>query len=274
MTGVTSGLGAEWLYQLDQTESATFYILARSPDKCQRMIASRPLINRFFVIYADCDSLKSIADAAQAVVDLTDSVDLLVNNAGIWSNPAEERSKDGFEMIFAVNHLATFVLTEKLLPLLSAASSARIVNTASFMHWVAWLDQADVELKNKFNSLRAYSNSKLFTILATQQLARRLKGGNIQVNCFDPGIVNTPMLSHAWPRALLIFFPLFSKLIARSPQKGAETGVFLSTSSQCQGITGQYFRDKKVARISWKARKSGLSDWLLHESRRLTEPFV
>lgn len=267
VTGVTSGLGIELLYGLDERKDANFFVLARHPHKFNDMIKARPLKNIAHMIACDISSLRSITLAVDKISQLTSQVDLLVNNAGIWSGENPEFSADGVEMTFAVNQLAPYFLTGSLLPLLLNSQQSRIVNTASFRHSDAIIDRDDAELKTNFNAELAYCNSKFFSILFTRLLAARLSTSTISVNCFDPGIVDTPMLKQGFPKKLRFLYPLARRLIARTPQKGAETGIFLSSMSD---ISGEYFKDKTIKGVSEMARDELLSEWLWSECEKMS----
>lgn len=270
VTGVTSGFGSNWLSLLDPKINANIYVLARDREKYNHLIANNTFNNKLYFVECNLASLKSVEIAAQTIRNHTDSLDLLIHNAGVWSGDHRCLSEDGIELTLAVNQLAPYKLTGELLPLLSNSSSARIVNTASFKHNDANINRSDIQLKAGYSASQAYCNSKLFSILFTQQLSRRLENTAITVNCFDPGIVDTPMLRQALPPSISFLYPLFRKLVARTPDKGAETGVFLSTDVSCKNITGKYFKDKQVKKTNKLASDISSENWLWAESERLT----
>lgn len=269
ITGATSGFGVNWLYQLDAKVNAEIFVLARNKAKFDALMLQRPLRNKVFFVACNLASLNSVIAAAQEISKQTDHLDILINNAGVWSPSQRTESEDGFELTLAVNQLAPFVLTQQLLPLLKAAPAARVVNTASFRHADAKIDRHDIELHNHFSAELAYCNSKLCSILFTKALAQRLVNTDITVNCFDPGIVNTPMLKQAFPKALVWLYPLVSRWLARSPDKGAETGVLLSLSADFNNTSGAYLKDAKPAKLSKQAQDPDLATWLWDESERL-----
>lgn len=269
ISGVTSGFGVNWLYELDRTKEAVFLVLARDEVKFNALIEDKPLANKVHFIHCDLDSFKSIDRAVESIKAVTKSVDALINNAGVFSSEELCLSQDGIELTLAVNQLAPYLLVGKLLPLLKNAGGGRVINTASFRHSDAKIDLDDIELRNNFNAEIAYCNSKLYTVLLTKKLAELFEGSQVQVNCFDPGIVNTPMLSIAFPKSLKFIYPLFSRFIARSPEKGAETGVYLTCSPKVESITGKYFKDCKV-KAPHKLADAVTADWLWLESERLT----
>ena len=271
ITGVTSGFGKEWLYELDKQPSINFFVLARSANKYNKMLQNRPLKNKAVLVLCDFLSMASINDAAQKILNEADKVDVLINNAGQWSDPVFSKSKDDIESTLAVNHIAPFLLTGRLLPLLKKSDSARIVNTASFRHKDAKIDEKNIQLKDNFNAELAYCNSKLFNVLFTKTLARKLKDTQVSVNCFDPGIVDTPMLSKGMPSWLNFAYPLIRIIIARQPIKGAETGIYLSISKEVEHQTGLYFKDKKSIKVSRLAEQQSIQEWLWKVSIQITQ---
>lgn len=270
ISGVTSGFGIEWLYELDKTKKAEFFILARNEEKFKTLVKDRPLKNITHFIECDFSSFESIDLAIEEIASITDSIDVLINNAGVWSGEDIEYSQDGVEMTFAVNVLAPYYLTGKILPLLKNTNKSKIINTASFRYSDAKVDKADIELKNNYNAELAYCNSKLFTILFTRYLAKIISGSNISINCFDPGMVDTPMLKKAFPKKILFLYPLIRKFIARSTRKGAETGIFLSNIESENIVSGAYFKDKKIKKISAVAEDESLGEWLWGECERIS----
>jgi NAD(P)-dependent dehydrogenase (short-subunit alcohol dehydrogenase family) len=270
ISGVTSGFGIEWLYKIDEEKKAEFFILARNEEKFKCLVKGRPLKNIAHFVECDFLSLKSINLAVEIIASLTDNIDLLINNAGVWSDEDIEYSQDGIEVTFAVNQIAPYVLTGKLLPLLGESIKSTIINTASFRHEDAKVDKEDIELKNNFNAELAYCNSKLFSILFTRSLAKYLSGSNISINCFDPGIVDTPMLKKGFPKKVSFLYPIVRKFIARSPKKGAETGVFLSDLEFTKNVSGKYFKDKKIKKVSALAEDDSLGEWLWDKCESLS----
>jgi len=270
ITGVTSGFGQQWLYKLDKQSDVEFFVLARNKQKFEAMIKQQPLNNHVHFVQCDLMSISSIHTAADHISQLTDNIDILINNAGHWSDKTFTPSDDGIESTVAVNQIAPFVLTGRLLPLLAKAQQGRIINTASFRHTDAKLNLDDIQLKEDFNAERAYCNSKLFSVLFTQSLAEKLTDSRITVNCFDPGIVDTPMLKQALPVWLSPFYTLIKHLIARTPDKGAETGVFLSQSTQELTQSGHYYKDKVIKSTSETAKDPALMQWLWQQSSKLS----
>lgn len=269
MTGATSGFGIEWIRKVDKEVQADFFVLARSKNKFDELIQQSTFQNTLHFIPCDLSSFQSIKDAVTLISKSINHIDVLINNAGVWSHDSRPTSKEGIELTFAVNHLAPFLLTQKLLPLLNNAAAPRVINTASFRHTDAVLSRQDMQLKNAFTAEKAYCNSKLFTILFTKTLAK--KAPNIHVSCFDPGIVDTHMLYEALPKKMLWLYPIIRRFIARTPQKGAQTGIQLTLSTHAQTESGGYYKDNKFGQLSQKAQDNSLAIWLWDESEKLIQ---
>ncbi|MGX5839109.1 SDR family oxidoreductase [Mesorhizobium sp. ArgA1] len=190
---------------------------------------------------ADLASLAEVHRLAEAVRASTERLDILINNAGIGTAGAKRQlSADGFELRFAVNYLAGFVLTSELLPLLEASSPARIVNVASAGQQA--LDFSDVMLSHGYDGVRAYCQSKLAQILFTIDLADQLKGSGVTVNALHPAsYMNTTMVREAgvtpWS----------------SVETGAEAILNLATSPALEGRSGLYFDGQKESRADGQA---------------------
>ena len=165
-------------------------------------------------------------------------IDILINNAGALF-ATRQLTEDGLERTFALNHMAYFVMTEGLRERLSAASPARIINTASAAHQGAMLDFGDLQSAKSFGPMKAYARSKLNNILFTRELARRLQGTGVTANCLHPGFVATRFGDQSG--ALLSRLVWLAKFFAISPAKGAETIVYLASSPDIVETTGQYF---------------------------------
>lgn len=274
ITGVTSGFGVEWLYGLDAHESKTFggselFVVARNKEKFETMNADRPLKCKTHFIGCDLASQSSVKKAAASVMALTDHLDVLINNAGVFAGDTRQVTEDDVEVTLGVNQLAPYLLTGLLLPLLHAAPQGRIVNTASFRHSDAKISYDDIEMQQSYSAEQAYCNSKLYTVLFTQQLAERLKGSGVTATCFDPGIVDTPMLDLAFPKAIRFLLPIFRRFAARTPEKGAETGLYLSVAKDGALQSGRYFHNKKTKALAKVANNTSAS-WLWQECERLT----
>jgi NAD(P)-dependent dehydrogenase (short-subunit alcohol dehydrogenase family) len=151
---------------------------------------------------------------------------------------------NGIEMTFALNHLASFLLTNLLLDTLKASAPARIINVSSNAHTSGKIEFDNLQGEREY-SPRAYDNSKLANILFTMELARRLEGTGVTVNALHPGFVSTGFAKNNG-KVIAALVSIFAPLVARSPAKGAETSIYLASSPSVEGITGKYFYDSHV----------------------------
>lgn len=192
----------------------------------------------------------NVADRAEvqrwvdAVLARYGRIDVLVNNAGAFNNQRLE-SPDGIELTFALNHLSYFLLTNLLLDALKAAPAARIVSVSSGAHVGGQLNFDDLENRRSYSGWNAYSQSKLANLYFTYELARRLAGTTVTANALHPGFVATQFgLNNGG--LLAVGMKLVQRFAARTPEKGAETSIYLASAPEVAGVTGKYFADKKA----------------------------
>ncbi|HVN65644.1 MAG TPA: SDR family NAD(P)-dependent oxidoreductase [Methanomicrobiales archaeon] len=192
---------------------------------------------------ADLSTHEGVRGLAGKVRDSHDRLDVLINNAGVY-RAERTLTADGLEMTFAVNLLAPFLLSHLLMPLLSAAAPARIVNVASSAHFDAdRMNWEDLQGERRYDAWGAYAQSKLGVVLMTAAFARRIGSGQVTVNCLHPGVICTKLLASAFPT-----YP------CDSPESGARTPVYLATAPGVKGVTGKYFDGMEEARPSRMAR--------------------
>ena len=195
------------------------------------------------LVLCDFSRPKQIQAAAERILEQHPSLELLVNNAGAYF-PKRFTTDNGLEMTFAVNHLGYFHFTALLLPALLSAENARIVNVASRAHTRGKLHFDDLHYTaRKYNAMGAYSSSKLMNVLFTFELARRLAGTRVTANCLHPGVIRTGFgQDHSgWFNVAI----RIAKPLMISPEKGAETSIYLATSPEVQGVTGTYFAQSR-----------------------------
>ncbi len=246
VTGATSGIGKAAASAIAAC-GTTMVLIARNREKAQRVaaeIASETDNSDIDILLADLSSLVSIRRVAEEFLDSGRPLHILLNNAGVVMLGREE-SADGFEMTFAVNHLAYFSLTNLLLPRLIESAPARIVSVASGAHAYSGgrLDFDDLQSSKRYLSMKVYAKSKLANILFNRELARRLEGTGVTANCLHPGFVGSNLAVNNGVMAKLLMRAL--RPLARSNEKGAETAIHLCTSPEVEGVSGQYFYDKK-----------------------------
>ncbi len=249
VTGANAGIGYHTALGLAR-QGYEVVMLCRSAERgeeARRQIVSASGNAAVHLILADLASLADIRRAAGEFLDRFDRLDVLVNNAGLVRAKREE-TVDGFEMTFAVNHLAYFLLTNLLLERLKAAAPARIVNVSSNAHKRSRFDFDDLQAVRRFAPYGAYARSKLANILFTRALARRLEGTGVTANALHPGVVRTNIAGRGW-HPLAIGFRLLG-LFYLSPEQGAETSIHLASSPEVAGVTGEYFDRKKSVRAA------------------------
>ena len=272
ITGGTDGIGKAAAYGL-ATRGARLLVHGRDPNKGARAVAelkARSGNPDIELLPADFGSLAEVRGLAAAVLERARRIDVLVNNAGgIFFKRAV--SKDGYEMTFAVNHLAPFLLTHLLLDALQRGAPSRIVTTASNAHLRAKIPFDDLQLTGKYSPMGAYGISKLANILFTRALARRLEGKAVSATCLHPGFVRTNFGANNnkdMSAVLRAIFRLVSRF-ARTPEKGAETVVYLATSPDVHGESGGYYFDCKPLSPSPAGQDDDASERLWQASEQL-----
>ncbi len=214
---------------------------------------------------ADLASLNSVRRAAAEAAARWPAIHVLVNNAGV-SVKHRAVTADGAELTFAVNHLAPFLLTHLLLPLLLAGAPSRIVNVTSRLERWGRIRLDDLQSQRRYGRTRAYSQSKLANVLFTYELAERLRGTGVTVNCIHPGFVATELMRDLprWVRR--VYEPFLS-----TPERGARGVVHLATAPELEGVTGRYFeRDGVERRSSRQSYDAALRAELWRVSEKLT----
>ncbi len=259
VTGATSGIGLETAAGLAR-EGARVLIVGRDPargEAARELIAKQSGNDRVELLLADLASQAEVSKLADAVKARCDALHVLVNNAGVV-NMNRQLTVDGLEATFAINHLAYFALTHRLLDVLRASAPARIVNVASDAHRFGSLDWDDLQSERRYRGLpfvaamRVYGSSKLLNILFTRELARRLEGSGVTANCVHPGSVSTRLGTNNGGVGRIVTGLLRPFML--SPAAGAETSILLATSPEVADLSGRYFARKREASCSRAAR--------------------
>ncbi len=271
VTGATSGIGEATARELAR-QGAQVIILARNGDKAKRvqqeMIAAtdNPRID---VVLADLSVMQQVRDVAAQIHDKYPRLDVLINNAGLMFGSQREVSADGNEMTLATNHLGPFLLTSLLFDLLQKSPAARIVNVASMAYRFSRPSLNDIQSEHSYSGLLEYGNTKLWNIMFTQELAQRMrKHGitNVTTNCLNPGSVATDYgkQSGGWLSAMLAL----GRPFMLSPEKGAETSVFLATSPSVAHISGGFYSKKKPVPVKsdFNTALNNQRLWLISET--------
>jgi NAD(P)-dependent dehydrogenase (short-subunit alcohol dehydrogenase family) len=268
ITGGTSGIGeiaAERLAQM----GARIVLIARDKSRGEATLArlhKRAPGLGHAVHYADLARIPEMKRAAAEIAHKEPRIDVLINNAGAMFG-SRRLTEDGLEYTFALNHMAYFVVTEGLRERLLASSPARIVNSASAAHQGARLDFDDLQSAKGFGAMKAYGRSKLCNILFTRELARRLHSTGVTANCLHPGFVATRFGDQSG--GVISRFVGLAKLFAISPEKGAETIVYLASSPAVAEMTGEYFYKRQPIAPSPTAQEDRVAALLWERSAAL-----
>ena len=221
---------------------------------------------------ANLASQLEVRELADRLLDTYDRIDVLVNNAGVY-NDLRSLTVDYVETTFAVNYLSHFLLTNLLLDRLKRTAErhgeARIVNVGSEAHRGGTIDFDDINAAEDYGGLQAYAQSKLALLLFTYELARRLRGTGVTVNCVHPGVVATNIWSgNKDPLALAA--QMF-KWFYRSPERGAEGPLYLATSPEAADVTGAYFKDTEPVDSSDASIDEATAQRLWNRSAEMVE---
>lgn len=242
VTGASSGIGLETARRLAGM-GARVLLLGRHSGRIEAAragIARATKGAQLETYVADLASQREVRRIAADVASRHDRLDVLVNNAGVIAR-TRTITEDGLELQLAVNHLAPFLLTHLLLDRLEAAGTARVVTVASAVETLGRINFADLGSERAYDANVAYCQSKLANVMFTYALARRLASTGITANCLHPGAVATGLLAEyfghgrAWATVARVKYP--------GPAAGARTSVYLASSPDVSGVSGQYFED-------------------------------
>ncbi len=242
VTGANSGIGKATALELAQ-RGATVVMVCRDHargEQARSEITTKSGNNAVDLLLADLSSQQSIRQLVEHFQQHYTHLHVLINNAGATFPGRRRETVDGLEMTFAVNYLAPFLLTHLLLDLLTASAPARIVNVSSDSHRSGSIQLDDLQAEKLYRPMRTYPQAKLAVVLFTYELARRLQGTEVTANCLHPGFVATNFAqSDGGPAVRLLVKVLGS--FGTSPQEGAKTSIYLASSPEVEGVTGQYF---------------------------------
>ena len=268
VTGGNSGIGFETAAAL-ASMGARVLITARNADKGRAAVASITQRlqgkGKVQLVVFDLADLASVRRGAAEILEQTPRLDVLVNNAGLVLTERAE-TVDGYEATFAINHLGPFLLTNLLLDRMTESAPSRIVNVSSTAHSAArkGIPFDDLQSTHGYRGMRVYGQSKLANILFTLELSRRFGDKGITANSLHPGTVRTGYGGDGDARGLLAFGIKIASPFFLSPAKGARTSVYLASSPEVDGVSGQYFvkcksrrprrwaQDPEAARRLWQ----------------------
>ena len=244
VTGASRGIGLEAARGLAQL-GATVVLTGRNRDRTEAAVADVIATTgnpRVSCLLADFSSLSDVRELADEYLRNHESLHVLIHNAGVW-HPRHTLSKDGFEDTFAVNTLAPFLLSQRLLPVMTRSQPARIVNVSSRLH--RKVDVSDVlepKSSRSYRGLHAYSCSKLALQWVTLELARRLQGTGVTANTVHPGDIKSDIVRESrWARWGSVLIGPFLK----TPEYGGRNLVYVATAPELDTVSGKYFRDFK-----------------------------
>jgi NAD(P)-dependent dehydrogenase (short-subunit alcohol dehydrogenase family) len=270
VTGSTHGIGLATARSL-AAMGATVLVHGRDPSRARAVAQTigRDTGNRNVrSVHADFAQLAQVRRLAQELESGLPRLDVLINNAGVMSAPGA-LSADGYDLTFAVNHLAPFLLTNLLLARLSQSAPARIVVVASEAHRRAALDFGDLMNARVSGFLTPYERSKLANLLFARSLARRLAGSGVSVNALHPGLVASHLF-HGVPLPLRVLLLGPGRLAMISTKRGARGSVYLASAPGLAGESGGYYRGCRRVAPSAAAESDADAERLWVESARLT----
>ena len=273
VTGATSGIGEVTARELAR-RGAHVLILARNAEKAektrQQLIATTGN-QQIDVVLADLSVLQQVRDVAAEIHQKYPRLDVLVNNAGLMFGAKREVSPDGNEMTLATNHLGPFLLTSLLFDLLQKSEAARIVNVASNAYRFSKPTLDDIQSEADYSAMWEYGNTKLWNIMFTQELAKRMRAHgitNVVTSSLHPGAVatNYGKQSGGWLSAVLEL----GRPFMISPEKGAQTSIFLATDEKAGASSGGYYAKSKPIAVKSTFNTAENNRRLWEISERLT----
>ena len=275
VTGATNGIGRA-VAQSIAAAGATVLLHGRDARKCTvtaDALAAETGNHRLHPLVADFGRLDDVAALASRVRDEFGGLQVIINNAGLLTDH-RQTSHDGFELTFAVNHLAPFLLTNLLIDLLISNAPARVATNSSSAMGGGRIDFDDLEMRRAFDGWSAYANSKLANVLFSNLLAERVAGTGVVSNSFCPGLVDTGLLTGNRDFGAAGIARL--RIRMRPPAEGAVTPVFLACDDRAAGVTGRFFLqshgggrapvalrwDRDVAVRLWSVSRDRVAPWL------------
>ena len=270
VTGATRGIGAA-VAEVLAGMGATVVATGRSAERGQALVSGitqRTGNDDVHFLRADLASMAEVRGLARALTDRWDRLHVLVDNAGTVF-PTRRTTVDGYEEVFAVNHLAPFLLTSLLLPVLRKSAPSRIIVTSSYEHRRGRMHWNNLQGERFYFSQQAYAQSKLANLLFVYELARRLEGSGVTVNAVNPGLVHTNIcMDSGW--LIGTAKRIMDRFSAVSPEEGADTSVWLASSPDVEGVTGRYFQHRHAVRSSRASYNAVSQQRLWHISEDLT----
>ncbi len=244
ITGGTSGIGKATAVAL-AAMGADVVVVGRNQERGEAAVEEIKVQSHsesVELMLADLSAQDEVRRLAGEFLERYDRLDVLANNAGLVQSKRTETS-DGIETTLAINHLAPFLLTNLLLDRLEQSAPSRVITVSSEAQRWGNVNFDDLQSTQKYRGFPVYGLTKLANIVFTYELAERLKGTYVTANCLHPGPVSTNFgKNNSGPMAL--FFRV-AKPFMRTPEQGADTLIWLASSSDVEGVSGKYFSDRK-----------------------------
>lgn len=274
VTGATSGIGEVAARELVRLGHRVLFT-ARDPAKGERVLRELRAIGgpgAAELYLGDLSRMDDVRRVAEEVRARHDRLDLLVNNAGgLFVERAV--TPDGFERTLALNHLAYFLLTARLLDRLRAAGEARVVSVASNANRAGRVRWHDLQHERGYFGFTAYAQSKLMNVMFALALARRLRGGGVTSNALHPGVVGSGFWDHGNALTRPVF-ALVKRFVGVSPEAGARTTLYLAVAPELRGVSGRYYEEMRERRANPLAHDEAAQDRLWRETERLLRPWL
>jgi len=251
ITGGNSGIGKHTAIELAK-EGMEIIILSRTTsrgEEAKKNIIKKSNNPNIYIYQTDFSRFSSIIETNNKIKKKFKKIDILINNAGAFYSKYNE-TIDGIERQWQINHLAGFMLTYLLFPLIKKSNQGRIINVSSKGHYEGRLWFENLNRKQKYkNGLGAYCQSKLANVMFTKELAEKTKNTHITANSLHPGVVNTA-IGNKNNKGLVSFFWFLWRPFMMSQKKGAQTTIYLASSKEISNISGKYFEKCKIKKPS------------------------
>jgi NAD(P)-dependent dehydrogenase (short-subunit alcohol dehydrogenase family) len=270
ITGGNSGIGRATAIELAR-RGARVVFTSRDPDRGREALEAIRAASGGEVscLPLDLARLSSVEALAETFARGHDRLDVLINNAGVVLSERQV-TPDGYEMTFQVNHLGHFLLTRRLLEVLSATPRARVINVSSMVHRAARsLDWDDLQSERRYVGFLTYCRSKLANLLFTRELSRRVREQGVTVNALHPGTIASGFARDGDTRGVFAVGAALASPFLGSPERGAALPVRLATAEDLADVTGAYFERGKLRTPSAAARDEAAARRLWDVSERL-----
>ncbi len=269
VTGANRGIGKATAMGLAK-KNARVVMACRSREQgeCARLdIIQKSGNTDITLLIADLSSQKAVRGLADEYKSRFNHLHVLINNAGIIT-PERTITVDGLETQFAVNHLAPFLLSNLLLTTLKKSAPSRIITVSSLAERMGTINFDNLQSKNNYSPVGAYSQTKVANVIFAYELAERLEGTGITSNCLTPGIVGTDMLREFYGMSKEEFAGKIK--MYNTPEEGAEASIYLASSPEVETVTGKYFQKQRACRTSDITYDAGIAHRLWQISEELT----